>query len=314
MLTLLTRTGDSAMNTSAMLDMTKTSSIIQDSARKVNTGRAMESYQDSKEYAVRILDLETQLAGYEDYEQGETTIKTRLDKMELVLRQLNEISTDYRARLTRATSFGVEDNAFQGYCAIQLQEVQRLLNTQDAEGRYLFAGENTNTAPVDVSLVAPLSLNSPVSTAYYLGTSTAPSGLIGDDQVITYGVTGDNDGFAQLINALVVGAANAPSNDPNSGQYQMLSQMAMPMMALASSELPDVLHAIGNTMKVVEQSAERQNTIMLYTKELLSKMTDADPIDSMYELHRSSMCLKYSMSAHQIILESVDDLLTAMRR
>jgi len=313
MVATITRSSDNSISSSAMADMARTSKAIEEAYRRITTGNNMSSFRDAGEQTSRILGLETKLSGLTDYEQGETTVASRMQKMEVVVRQINEMAVDYRARINKAVSYGVVDTAFQDYCQKQLTAVQKLLNTQDAESRYLFGGEATTTPPVDTSQMPVPGLGSPIDYSYYKGSNTKTSALIGENQLITYGLTANEPGFAKLINAFMIGATTAPNNDANSIAYQKLHTDAMNLLEQVSSDIPDTLQSMGTTMKLVEQSQDRQNSLKTFTQELLSDMTTANYVDSIFELNKAQLCLQFSVIAHQKMSENLDDLLSALR-
>jgi flagellar hook-associated protein 3 FlgL len=313
MVSYINRIADVALNRTAMADTAATSQKIEEARRQVYSGKSMTSFQEASDHTLRILNLETSISGMVDFEPGETTINVRLQKMELVVRQLNSIASDYSARLTNAVSFGPTDPGFQDYCQKKLTEVESLLNSTDTDGRYLFAGEATTTPPVNVSLLPTPNLGDPVNYSYYCGHGNPPAGLIGDDQPFTYGVTANDDGFANLIHALKIGATTLPNNDASSVEYQKLQNNAMTVMGTATKIIPDCLQQIGTSMKVVEGSMERQKAIIDYEKGLLSELTDADYFVALADLNRLTVALQCSYIATQKMNSSLEDMLSALR-
>jgi flagellin-like hook-associated protein FlgL len=297
----LTRSGDASLYKSALTDMAQTSNKIETAQKHITSGKNMSSFADAGEYCGRILGLELEISGLEDYEQGETTVMNRLLTMENIIRDLNSMAMDYRARLNKVVSYGDSDGSFQNYCAKQLAQVERLLNTQDPEGRYLFGGEVTSTPPVDVSKVVAPSIGAPATYSYYLGTITTPPAIMSDGQVVAYGITARDDGFAQLISALAMGVVTSPSNDASTQQYQ-------------TRNIPDSLQELGTSMKLIEQSADRQDTVKVYSKDLFAKITEANLVESLVRVNKEEMILKISIAATQKSSESMDELLDALKR
>jgi flagellin-like hook-associated protein FlgL len=310
----LTRSGDASLYKSALTDMAQTSNKIETAQKHITSGKNMSSFADAGEYCGRILGLELEISGLEDYEQGETTVMNRLLTMENIIRDLNSMAMDYRARLNKVVSYGDSDGSFQNYCAKQLAQVERLLNTQDPEGRYLFGGEVTSTPPVDVSKVVAPSIGAPATYSYYLGTITTPPAIMSDGQVVAYGITARDDGFAQLISALAMGVVTSPSNDASTQQYQTLINGAIPLIDQASRNIPDSLQELGTSMKLIEQSADRQDTVKVYSKDLFAKITEANLVESLVRVNKEEMILKISIAATQKSSESMDELLDALKR
>lgn len=309
----ITRTSDFGNNTAANNNMAKTSKLIETAVLQQTTGLKMQSFANAGELTTRILNLENTLAGYNNFEQGERTIQIRMQKMEIVTQQINDIAVEFRARSIKAASFGVVDTAYQDYCKKQLEEVERLLNTQDHEGRYLFGGDATTTPPVDMSLLTTPAPGGAISYDYYTGTSNQVVGVIVDNQKISYGVLANNDGIANLVNALKIGTQTFPNNITTSPAYQRMTVDIIPMLEKASLQIPDILQDIGSTTKLIEQSIERQDTIKAYTQELLADLIETNPVEVMKTLTMSQVALQFSFMAHQKLVEGSQDLLAAMR-
>lgn len=309
----VTRTADTTVNTNILRDLSRTSLNIEQSNREITTGTRVHTYKDAGDDTARIMNLEDILTGLTSYKQSGTTVTERLRKMEISVRQINDIAVEYRARLNKATSFGVTDTTFQSFCQSKLEEVQRLLNTQDSDRRYLFGGYETTSPPVDISLLAAPAPGALVSYDYYLGTTDSVSAKISDLQELHYGITAGNDGFAKLIHALKIGATSAPSSDTNTIDYQKLKNSATPLMEEVSSAIPDILQEIGISMRVVEQTNERNQSTHEMISNMLADLKDADPVKSMFELGKEQVKLQFSMIAHQHLSQNLDSLLSLLR-
>jgi flagellar hook-associated protein 3 FlgL len=127
--------------------------------------------------------------------------QTVLDRVEVMYNSVGSIAdkmTSLRSTLSTAMS---DTNSTTDYAALGddlLDDLSGLMNVQ-VDGRYLFGGSRTDTAPVDVSLLtaAPTTAD----TSYYQGDSSLASIRVSDDQTITYGVTADNSGFEKALRA-----------------------------------------------------------------------------------------------------------------
>lgn len=127
--------------------------------------------------------------------------QTVLDRVEVMYNSVGSIAdkmTSLRSTLSTAMS---DTNSTTDYAALGddlLDDLSGLMNVQ-VDGRYLFGGSRTDTAPVDVSLLtaAPTTAD----TSYYQGDSSLASIRVSDDQTITYGVTADTSGFEKALRA-----------------------------------------------------------------------------------------------------------------
>ena len=94
-----------------------------------------------------------------------------------------------------------------------MNELASLLNTQ-YDGRYLFAGSRTETAPVDMSAYSNTTSATTADTSYYQGNDELASAKVSTSQSITYGVTADNTAFEQAMRAfsMITNATSSPAD------------------------------------------------------------------------------------------------------
>src|SRR3546814_15586833 len=87
------------------------------------------------------------------------------------------------------------------------------LNAQ-LDGRHLFAGSMTDTAPVDLAALPADGLFGADGAAafYYRGDGEEPSVRTGGASTLSYGVTADEPGFARLLQALQIVKTTAPTD------------------------------------------------------------------------------------------------------
>lgn len=130
-----------------------------------------------------------------------TNAQTVLDRVEVMYNAVGDIAdamTSLRSTLATAMSDVSSGTDYAALGRDLLDDLAGLMNTE-VDGRYLFGGGRTGTAPVDVSL-----LTSPpngTDTAYYQGDSSRAALQVSGEQSITYGVTADASGFEKALRA-----------------------------------------------------------------------------------------------------------------
>lgn len=113
------------------------------------SGKKAQTLSDLGSDRIFYLTLHSRLSALQGYEQTATTVDTRLEFMNLSLERLDELEAEARsvAQLDSLELNGVNLTAAQTNATGQLKEVLDLLNTE-LNGRYLFAGEKTDSTPV----------------------------------------------------------------------------------------------------------------------------------------------------------------------
>ncbi|SEH61972.1 flagellin [Magnetospirillum fulvum] len=130
-----------------------------------------------------------------------TNAQTVLDRVEVMYNTVGDIAdkmSTLRSTLTTAMSDISSGTDYAALGSDLLDDLEGLMNTQ-VDGRYLFSGGRTDTAPVDVSLLT--SPPSGTDTAYYQGDSNLAALQVSGEQSITYGVTADDSGFEKALRA-----------------------------------------------------------------------------------------------------------------
>ena len=158
----------------------------------------------------RVVNLESQVGRIKRYVKNGETAELRLQTMENAIDNMTKLATRLRSLLLQASSGKqAKDLDLPNQARAMLQTVKSSLNTR-LDGRYLFAGANTDRAPVDLDrMVTPAqkfagttldSATSPLS-----GTSpnvTGPGVLMINGQQIPYDPATDSlDKVASDINA-----------------------------------------------------------------------------------------------------------------
>lgn len=178
---------------------------------QTSTGLKSETFQGIGTDTGRLLDLENQLARSLEYVNQGEIVSSRISMMYDAAGNMVDLLSEYQSLLSSAISGNSADLNYQSQ--LLLDSFADLANTR-LSGRYLFAGDMTDTMPVNVEdpPYAAQSYPSMANTDYYQGDNAAATFKASDSKTIDYGVTADEAGFEQAIRALSLGA-NA-SEDP----------------------------------------------------------------------------------------------------
>lgn len=171
--------------------------------------------------------------------------------------------TAFRSKLSAAKSSTSNDTLNQTGKDL-LKDLASLMNLR-LDGRYMFAGSNTDTAPVDTSKLAVPASPSTADKNYYTGDSEQASVRISDQQSITYGVTADGNGFEQALRAanIVANMNTSPLDATRLDEAYTLATKALDAMIATQSGL-------SNTSARLETAQKQQTN----AKDLLQNMAD----------------------------------------
>lgn len=166
------------------------------------TGTKSSSYGGYGADSGQLINLQTSLARSEAYSAAMSEADDRIDAMYSALGDVSDLITDFRSQIAAALSTDGDETSMETLATTAqsyLEELASVLNTK-FEGRYLFSGSLTETAPVDLDgYVADIST---ASTSYYDGNDNMASVKASSELVVTYGIGANESAFEEAIRAL----------------------------------------------------------------------------------------------------------------
>lgn len=237
-----------------------------------------------------LLLLEANMASSQSYAAAASEAAGRVEVMVSTLSTVTDLLTSFRAELTGAMSTSRSDTSDASLIATAgtyLEELAGLLNVQ-FEGRYLFAGDATGTAPVDLDGYAATA--DAADTSYYEGDAAVASVRISAEQSVAYGVTADNEAFEQAFRALAqVAQASSLDDDALTQAYDLLVS--------ALEDIIVVQSRLASQAGTLERSQERQDSYQALLETAISGLRDADVTAVAVQLASYETQLQASFSA-----------------
>lgn len=189
-----------------------------------------------------VVNLEVSLTRAQSYLSSAQTALSRVEMMYSAVGGISDILTSIRSSVNGVIT---EDQLsdLQALAASYLEDISSLLNTR-YEGRYLFGGGMTSSAPVDTGSYVVTDLDT-ADTSYYSGDSVIQSVRISADRELSYGVTGDNAAFEETLRVLSY-LANAAD----------LTVADLPEISEALVSAQDKVIAVQSTLSIKAASLE----------------------------------------------------------
>ncbi|PTW59327.1 flagellar hook-associated protein 3 FlgL [Breoghania corrubedonensis] len=218
--------------------------------------------------AGKLVDLEVSKARAESYSSAAEQATNRVEVMYSATGSIVDALTQARTEISAASVDTSDIDTLQDLASSMLEEVESLLNTQ-YEGRYLFAGGNTQETPVDLDSYTGGTDLDTADTSYYTGDDTIISVQVGSERTVSYGVTADNDAFEKTIRALSY-IANADSL--NSDDLEAISDMLV--------DAQDAVIAIQSGLSLsaasLENAQSEQDDLVALTESSVEDIRSAD--------------------------------------
>jgi flagellar hook-associated protein 3 FlgL len=267
--------------------------------RQIQTasGKVSNDYGGLGASSKQVIDLQVSVSRSSNYEQAASSADDRVEVMYSATGSIADLLSNFKSQLVAASSAATTDTASltssaQGY----MDDLASLLNSQYG-GRYLFAGSQTETAPVDMTAYSNTTSTTTADTSYYTGDDQIASAKVSDSQTIDYGVTANNSAFEQAMRALsmVVNASSSPVDSTTIASALDLTNSALDGVIGVQSQL---------SLKAsqLESAVSNQQDYQSYASTLSSSLTDVDVAAVTAQISTYQTQLEASYSALSKIL------------
>ena len=203
---------------------------------QVASGKETQRFSGIANNASKLVNLKSELKQAEQFIENITITEKRLDLMAFAIEEIEKIArkarTDLAGTLNGSTA---DDLEVPSVMQAARDQVIELLNMKD-DSRFLFAGGEIETRPVDISngtYTTPVITGPPnpsfyqtVDAGYYEGDSAVQSTRIDDNFTVSYGILANESAFEKLIRTLDNIAAHSFS-DPVNANEQTFIKAAM---------------------------------------------------------------------------------------
>ncbi|HTZ79845.1 MAG TPA: flagellin [Stellaceae bacterium] len=277
---------------------------LQDLANKyqtqVNTGLVSQDYSGLNGQAGQLTNLQSSVAQRQSFLNTITTVQQRITEYTTVVSSVETVVQQFAENLPNG-AYGTVPDDIQSQAKQILTEISDLLNSQDGN-RYIFAGSNINTPPVDTTgLPNPGTLTTSVSgpppNGYYTGDDNLAQAKVDTATTIQYGVSADNPAFENAIRALNF-LANLPAGSPSQSNPTDVANVtaATTLVGQSITELQAI------TGKLSFQSAQLNNLQTAHTNALnltqtsIQNIETVDPATAITKLNQAETNLQASYS------------------
>jgi flagellar hook-associated protein 3 FlgL len=256
------------------------------------SGLKSDTYQGIGADSQRLVNLEGQIARSMQYVQQGEIVAARTSTMYEAVGGMVDVLSSYQTLLSTAMSADQAESAALNTSAQSLMDSFADLANTRLSGRYLFSGNATDTAPVDLGSYPAQTYPSSTDTSYYQGDDSIATFKASDDKTITYGVTANGSAFEQAIRALSLGV-NA-SEDP-------VDQDALTeAYDLVNAALDDLLVSqtkLSSAASAIDSELDMQTDIQVRLEAMTSDIKEVDVAEALSRMETLQTQLEASYSA-----------------
>lgn len=230
--------------------------------QEVATGLKRDVHADNAPAATRSLEVRAHRATNSAYLDTNNVLQGRLDSMVYALAGISEQGRAFLDLSLTGAIMTDHRNVYRQQARHTLEQITGLLNSTYG-GDYLFSGQTTDTAAVQMVEVPP----APVTVAY-LGSAAPMSARIDDTTKLTYGVNATDDAFRDIIDAVGT-ALNADVSAMTEAQFDALRAGVTTLLDSGLQRLTAIQARLGNQQQVLGDRIEGQYALEnLYAREV----------------------------------------------
>ncbi len=265
----LNRIGSVNLLNSTLQDVTSVQEQLATLQTQISSGNVAQTFQGLNGNVENYSELDARLNRTDQFTTSNDSTISSLQTADETMSQMEDIvsnmTTLIQSRLNTATG---QSMPFNQEMSDALTSLSTLMNTQ-YDGRYIFAGTASQTAPVPDSTVKPTTAGVP-DTNYYAGSGQSMKLRIDDGVEIDYPVRADDPAFQQIF-AAAQQALDAAKNNDTAGLNASLTLMQQGQQGLISAR------ATVNAVTVnVQDTNTRLGQLKTYWQGLSDKVSKTD--------------------------------------
>ncbi|GGB25976.1 hypothetical protein GCM10011505_04000 [Tistrella bauzanensis] len=250
----------------SMLDIQRR---VYDTNTQISSGKVAQNFAGIAGDTERTLGLRAEATRIDNYMSNVTSVDRRLTLVDQSLETMSDVASSLRTTLMQATSDGLKDAVpLKEQAEGMLQTVISALNVSE-DGRFLFSGSRTDTAPVANPVPDPLTFGV-AEDNYYTGDDIALSARLDDAMEMTYGMTADRQAFQDLIGSLkaAIHAAEIGST--------ATAESALTMVNDAIGKLADYRAEVGANQARLDKTMASHEDRLVVQNEAIASIENTD--------------------------------------
>jgi flagellar hook-associated protein 3 FlgL len=253
-----------------LTDAGRVQANLVDLQKQLSSGYKTDNFSGLDGQVERFTSIDATLRKTEVYIDNTEVALSRLNTTQVTMEKLIEVADDAKNLiLLRRNPSNGESLDFNARMEALKTTAAALLNTT-FEGRYIFGGTRTDTAPVISPIPTPVSTSVP-DDSYYVGSTENLTVRVETGFELEYNVRADNEGFQKLFAAMAHGQAghNGNGNDTILGE-------AFDNIKSAIEDINATQTRVNSNIVIVTDVNERHSDLKGYLKGLKEGIINTD--------------------------------------
>ena len=275
-----------------------------ESQTQVASGKRSQTFSGIAEDSQRLLNAKADLAKSEQFMENITITEQRLDLMLFSVDRLDEIAREMRS-LFQSVRNGDAVNVIDipGIASQFRDQAVDILNAKDNE-RFLFAGGNTDTRPVNLAngtytAPSPPAFDAGPDVGYYEGDNTLLSARIDNNFVVQYGQLANADAFEKLIRSLDNIARMTFASPPTADQLAVVEAAVTELNRAienngANPTLQDIASEIALDQNLISAQRSKHQNVQVFLQNKIADIENIDTAEAVAKLNFEQVQLEAS--------------------
>jgi flagellar hook-associated protein 3 FlgL len=230
------------------------------------------------------------------YQSATTAASTQVDLQNTQLSTLSDLANTLRTDITTAVANN-DGSQLMSDAQSVMDQLNQVLNSKDANGNYIYGGDNNDQPPVTVSSLSDLTSLSNVSQAFQNGTKTS-SVMVADGQSVQVGVLASDVG-SQMMQTLkdiadYVNTNGSLTSDMTSAQSNFLSG-EIQSATDAGTQVNAVASTNGSNYQALQNALTTQTSMSTTYKGFVSDLENVDMATAITNLNQNQVALQAAM-------------------
>ncbi|HWD48726.1 MAG TPA: flagellin [Rhizomicrobium sp.] len=230
------------------------------------------------------------------YQSATTAASTQVDLQNTQLSTLSDLANTLRTDITTAVANN-DGSQLMNNAQSVMDQLNQVLNSKDANGNYIYGGDNNDQPPVTVSSLSDLTSLSNVSQAFQNGTKTS-SVMVADGQSVQVGVLASDVG-SQMMQTLkdiadYVNTNGSLTSDMTSTQSNFLSG-EIQSATDAGTQVNAVASTNGSNYQALQNALTTQTSMSTTYKGFVSDLENVDMATAITNLNQNQVALQAAM-------------------
>jgi flagellar hook-associated protein 3 FlgL len=226
------------------------------------------------------------------YQTATTNALTQVNEQDSQLSSLSDLANSLRTAITTALANNDGSTLMTTAQGI-FDQASQILNTKDANGNYLYGGDNSTQPPLSITDMSGLASPATATGAFQNGTIPS-SVMVADGQTVQTGVLASDVGtqlMATLKSLVDLNTGTPLTTDMTSAQQTALST-AVGSATDAATSINNVAAQNGNAYSQLQDASDNQSTMSTLYSNFVSNIQDVDMTTAITQLNQNQVALQ----------------------